>query len=148
MSNMETLAFDSPKIMLFCRGIAIWLVLYKLLFSKGFKIRMFRTGVNIVPGSHWTLEEKGARQVQCTGVDDKHQITVVICATASGIFLPFQITYQGKIRVKPLHACQDLYFQIIGMHVTFTPNHWSNEEKTLNTSTKLYCFLLKQSVKN
>ena len=31
-----------------------------------------------------------------TGVDDKRQITVVICATASGIFLPFQIIYQGK----------------------------------------------------
>ena len=44
------------------------------------------TGVNIVPGSHWTLEGKGAKRVECTGVDDKHQITVVICATASGIF--------------------------------------------------------------
>ena len=48
------------------------------------------TAVNIVPGSQWTLEERGAKRVECTGVDDKRQITVVICAIASGIFLPFQ----------------------------------------------------------
>jgi len=44
------------------------------------------TGVNIVPGSQWTLEERGAKRVEFTGVDDKRQIIVVICATASGIF--------------------------------------------------------------
>ena len=51
------------------------------------------TGVNIVPGSQWTIEEKGAKQVECTSLDDKRQITVVICATASSIFLPFQVIY-------------------------------------------------------
>jgi len=54
------------------------------------------TGVNIVPGSQWTLEERGTKRVECTGVNDKRQITVVICATASGIFLPFQVIYQGN----------------------------------------------------
>ena len=54
------------------------------------------TGVSIVPSSQWTMEEKGAKRVECASVDDKHQITVVICATASGIFLPFQVIYQGK----------------------------------------------------
>ena len=69
------------------------------------------TGVNIVPGSQWTLEERGAKRVECTGVDDKRQITVVICSTVSDIFLPFQVIYQSKT----LHAYQDLYFQIIRM---------------------------------
>ena len=54
------------------------------------------TGINIVPSCPWTMEEKGAKRVDCVGLDDKRQITVVICATISGIFLPFQAIYQGK----------------------------------------------------
>ena len=49
-------------------------------------------GVNIVPKSLWTLCRK--RVQERTEVDDKHQIIVVISATAS--FLPFQLIYQGK----------------------------------------------------
>lgn len=45
------------------------------------------TGVNIVPGSHWTIKEKGTKRVECASLDDKCQITVVICATTSSIFL-------------------------------------------------------------
>ena len=41
------------------------------------------TGVNIVPGCQWTMEEKVAKQAECASVDDKHQISVVICAMAS-----------------------------------------------------------------
>ena len=55
------------------------------------------TGINIVPGCPWTMEEKGAKRVDCVGLDDKRQITAVICATLSGFFLPFQVIYQGKI---------------------------------------------------
>ena len=54
------------------------------------------TGINIVPGCPWTMEERGAKRVDCVGLDDKRQITVVICATLSGNFLPFQVIYQGK----------------------------------------------------
>lgn len=48
------------------------------------------TGVNIVPGSQWTMAEKGSKRVECTGVDDKRQITIVVCGTASGIFCLFR----------------------------------------------------------
>lgn len=44
------------------------------------------TGINIVLGSHWTMEEKGAKHIDCVGLDDKQQITAVICATLSAIF--------------------------------------------------------------
>ena len=54
------------------------------------------TGVNIVPGSQWTMAKKGAKHVECPGVDDKRQITIVVCGTASGIFFPLQIIYKGK----------------------------------------------------
>jgi len=55
--------------------------------------------------------EKGAKCVECAGADDECQITVVICATASGIFLPFQVIYQGNT----LHVHQGFVFQMIGM---------------------------------
>ena len=29
------------------------------------------TGINIVPGCPWTMEEKGAKRVDCVGLDDK-----------------------------------------------------------------------------
>jgi len=48
------------------------------------------TGIYIVPGSQWTTAEKGAKRVDCAGVDDKRQITVVVYATA---FSPFQVMY-------------------------------------------------------
>ena len=54
------------------------------------------TGVNIVPGSQWAMEEKGAERVECASLGDKRQITVVDCATATGTFLLFQVIYQGK----------------------------------------------------
>ena len=90
------------------------------------------TGVNIVPGSQWTMEEKGAKRVECTSLDDKCQITVVICATASGIFLPFQVIYQGKTP-----ACLPRFVFPDNWNMTFTQNHWSNEDKTLEYIPKV-----------
>ena len=82
--------------------------------------------MNIVPGSQWTMAEKGAKRVECAGVDDKRQITVVVCGTASGIFLPFQVIYQGKTPV-----CLPRFVFPADWNVTFTQNHWCNEDKTL-----------------
>ena len=48
------------------------------------------TGINIVTGYPWTMEEKGAKHVDYVGLDDKQQIAVVICATLSGIFCLFK----------------------------------------------------------
>ena len=64
------------------------------------------------------MEEKGAKRVDCVGLDDKRQITVVICATLSGIFLPFQVIYQGKTL-----ACLPKYSFSPEWNVTFTQNH-------------------------
>ena len=75
------------------------------------------TGVNIVPGSQWNNGGKGCK---ANGVDDKCQITVVICATASGIFLPFQVIHQGKTP-----ACLPRFVFPDDWNMTFTPNHWS-----------------------
>ena len=81
------------------------------------------TGINIVPGCPWTMEEKGAKCVDCVRLDDKRQITVVICAILSGIFLPFQVIYQGKTL-----ACLPKYSFSPDWNVTFTQKHWLNKE--------------------
>ena len=44
-----------------------------------------QTGLNIVPASHWTLEQKGARRVELFGVNDKRQITAVFCGSLWGL---------------------------------------------------------------
>ena len=69
---------------------------------------------------------KGAKRVECTSLDDKRQITVVNRATTSGSFLPFQVIYQDKTP-----ACLPRFVFPDNWNVTFTQNHWSNEDKTL-----------------
>ena len=52
-----------------------------------------QAGVKIVPGSLWTLEEKGTRCVEVEEMGDKRQITVVLAGTLGGYFLPVQLIY-------------------------------------------------------
>ena len=54
------------------------------------------TGVNIVPGSQWTMEVNGSKWVELASLNDKRQITAVFCASLAGEFLPAQLIYQGK----------------------------------------------------
>ena len=51
------------------------------------------TGINLVPGSQWTMEAKGSKRVEAVGVSDKRQITTVLCAALSGELLPLQLIY-------------------------------------------------------
>lgn len=84
------------------------------------------TSTNIVPGSQWTMEEKGSKRVEVAGLNDKRQITAVFCASLTGEFLPVQLIYQGKTQ-----ACLPRYVFTGNWNVTYTPNHWSNEEKMI-----------------
>ena len=47
-----------------------------------------QTGISIVPGSTWTMEEKGSKRIEIVGISDKHQITALFCGTLAGEFLP------------------------------------------------------------
>ena len=83
------------------------------------------TGVHIVPGSSWTMDSKGQQRVEIAAMNDKRQMTVVVCGSLSGNLLPFQLIYQGKTAasVPKVEFPKE-------WHVTATENHWSNEEKT------------------
>ena len=83
-----------------------------------------QTGISIVPGSTWTMEAKGSKRVEIVGTSDKRQITAVFCGALTGEFLPPQLIYQGKTP-----ACLPRYKFPNDWHVTYTPNHWSNEDK-------------------
>ena len=83
------------------------------------------TPINIVPGSQWTMAQKGAKRIEMIGLDDKRQITAVVCGTLSGDFLPMQLIYTGKTT-----ACLPTIKFPKDWLLSFTPNHWSNEEKT------------------
>ena len=82
-----------------------------------------QTGLHVVPGSTWMMEEKGCKRVEIIGMDDKRQITAVICGSPTGNLLPFQLIYSGTTK-----ACLPKYDGITSdWHVTCTSNHWSNE---------------------
>ena len=70
------------------------------------------------------MEVKGSKRVEIAGIGDKRQITAVFCGTLTGEFLPPQLIYQGKTT-----ACLPRCNFPKDWHVTFTPNHWSNEDK-------------------
>ena len=87
-------------------------------------INLDQTSISIVPGSTWTMEAKGSKRVEIVGTGDKRQITAVFCGALSGEFLPPQLIYQGKTP-----ACLPRYKFPGDWHLTYTPNHWSNEDK-------------------
>ena len=83
------------------------------------------TGINIVPSSKWTMKAKGLKRVEAIGLHDKRQITAVFCAALTGELLPLQLIYQGKTT-----ACLPRFAFPFEGNVTYTSNHWSNEQKT------------------
>lgn len=86
-------------------------------------INFDQTGLNIVPASEWTMEARGAKRVEVVGKDDKRQLTAVLAGTLTGDFLPPQVIYQGKTpRCLPKYDFPEKW------HVTYSVNHWSNED--------------------
>ena len=83
-------------------------------------------------GSH-TLHNKGAKSVPLVGKGKKKQITGTFTVTMSGNFLPMQLIYEGKT---PRSLPQGITFPD-GFNLTFTPNHWSNEDKVIEHLEKI-----------
>jgi len=72
------------------------------------------------------MAQKGAKRIELIGLGDKRQITAVVCVGPSlGIFLPPQLTYTGKTtaHLPSVEFPKDWL-------LSYTPNHWSNEDKT------------------
>lgn len=91
---------------------------------KDLIINWDQTAMKIVPSSSWTMEKKGTKRVEIVAADDKRQITAVFACSLSGTFLPMQIIYQGTT---PRCLPKGVKFPA-DWHITYTANHWSNEE--------------------
>ena len=83
------------------------------------------TRVHYVPTSNWTMERMGSKRIEVVGLDDKRQITLVFGASMSGDFLPPQVKYSGKTTrcLPPVKFPDD-------WNITYTENHWANENTT------------------
>jgi len=81
-----------------------------------------QTGINLVPCPTWTMEEKGKKRVEIAGLNDKRQITAVLCGNIDGEVLPVQLIYGGKTK-----RCHAVYNFPDDWNITHSANHWSNE---------------------
>ena len=50
-----------------------------------------QTGLNIVPSSFWTMDQRGQKRIELIGLKNKRQITAVFCCSIQGAFLPLQV---------------------------------------------------------
>jgi hypothetical protein len=82
-----------------------------------------QTGLNIVPTSSWTLDQRGAKQVEITGLGDKRQITAVLACSMTGTLLPLQLIYAGTTT-----KCHPPYAFPPEFHITHSATHWSTSE--------------------
>ena len=82
-----------------------------------------QTGINLVPYSSWTMEEKGKKRVRVIGLNDKRQITAVLCGSIDGEFFPVQLIYVGKTK-----RCHPSYVVLEEWNITHSSNHWFNED--------------------
>ena len=80
------------------------------------------TAMKVVPATSWMMERKGTNRVEISGIDDKYQITALFACMMAGHFLPIQLIYGGKTP-----KCLPKVTFPSDWHITYTPNHWSNE---------------------
>ena len=81
-----------------------------------------QTGVHLVPAASLTMEQIGSKRVEIQGVNEKRQITTVLCGSLTGDYLPFQLIYKGKTK-----RCHPIFNFPSDWHVTQSPKHWSTE---------------------
>ena len=88
------------------------------------------------------MEAKGSKRVEAIGLHDKRQITAVFCAALTGELLSLQLIYQGKTT-----ACLPRFAFPSEWNVTYTLNHWSNEQKTKEYICKIVVPCVKEKRK-
>ena len=89
-------------------------------------INFDQTPLPYVVTGNITLNEEGAKSVPLQGKGKKKQITGTFAVSMTSDFLPMQLIYERKA---PRCMPKDVEFPE-EFDVTFTPNHWSNEEKS------------------
>ena len=82
-----------------------------------------QTALHFVSTGQWTMHKAGEKMIPISNRDDKCQITVVLGATLTGVFLPPQLIYQDKT-----NRCHPKVHLPESWDIWHSSNHWSNEE--------------------
>ena len=77
-----------------------------------------------------------ARLKRWAGLDDKRQITVLLSYSMKGKLLPTQVIYGGKTPV-----CLPKVASPKDCYLSYTENHWSNEETMMAYFVKHFAAL-------
>ena len=89
-------------------------------------INIDQTLLSYVNTGKYTFSFKSTKNVPIKGVDDNCQITATFAVSCTGEFLPIQLIYGGKTEWSlPKYSFLPFF------PVTFTENHWSNTEKSI-----------------
>lgn len=99
---------------------------------KDLILNLDQTPLSYVSPGKYTFNPIGAKTVPIKGIDDKRQITATFSVSMTGTFLPIQLIYEGKTR-----RCLPNYDFPNGFNVTYSPNHWSNTEKSVELFQKI-----------
>ena len=89
-------------------------------------LNLDQTPLSYVSPGKYTFSFKGVKNVPIKDVDDKRQITGTFAVSLDGKFLPMQLIYQGKTK----RSLPKFEFPK-SFSVTFTKNHWSNTDKSV-----------------
>ena len=92
------------------------------------------------PPGNIPLIQKGAKTVPIKGIDDKRQITATFTVSMTGKFLPIRLIYERKTP-----RCLTRFDFPADFNVTFSDNHWSNTEKSIELFEKVIFPYLKQA---
>jgi len=68
------------------------------------------------------MDKKGKKSIEIAGLQDKRQITAVLCGSFAGEFLPPQLIYGGKTK-----QCHPHYTFPADWVISHSANYWSNE---------------------
>ena len=101
-----------------------------------------QTPLTYVCSSSHTLHQKGSTSVPLIGMGKKKQITWTFTVTMTAELLSMQLTYEGKT---PRCLPQGIEFPNYFNDLTYTANHWSNEEKVIEHLEKIvFPFVVKK----
>ena len=90
------------------------------------------TPLSYVSPGKYTFNPTGASTVPIKGIDDKRQITATFTVSLTGEFLPIQVIYGGKTKLRlPKFKFPSEF------NITYSPNHWSNTEKSVELFEKI-----------
>ena len=99
---------------------------------KDLILNLYQTPLSYVSPGKYTFNPKGAKTAPIKGVDNKRQITATFSISMIGSFLLIQLIYEGKTR-----RCLPNYDFPKGFNVTYSSNHWSNTEKSVELFQKV-----------